>query len=104
MKAILSLSILTGLQGTSLGLIIPIMTHYVLYFGAKEEIVPLIFSIFSLMAFLSAVFWGRLSDKYSRRSMLVFSSLGIAVSYAWLSIASSPVSYTHLTLPTICSV
>eukprot|EP00969_Alexandrium_andersonii_P142515 6301998-Alexandrium_andersonii.AAC.1 len=28
----------------------------------------------------------------------------VATSWMWVSCASGPVSYTHLTLPTICSV
>ncbi len=88
MKKILPLAFATLLQGTSIGILIPILTHYVLSLGASDAVAPMIFSTFSLFAFVSSVFWGRLSDSIGRRKVLMISAVGSVLSYAWLAMAT----------------
>jgi MFS family permease len=48
--------------------------------------------VFSLFQFLSAPLWGRLSDAYGRRAILIGSMAGSILAYAWLAHADSLVS------------
>lgn len=84
-----ALSLATLFQGLSVGIIIPMMTHFALSLGASEAVAPLIFSVYSLCAFLSSFFWGRICDKRGRKFVLAISAIGTTVSYAWLTIADS---------------
>lgn len=78
----------TMFQGMALGIIIPSMTYLVKQNGISNENVPLIFSVFSFFAFLSAVFWGKMSDKYGQKRVLIITSLATTASYIWLAIAT----------------
>ena len=48
--------------------------------------------VFSLFQFLFTPIWGRCSDAYGRKPILVLSLAGTVVAFAWLSIADSLVS------------
>ncbi|MGB1361280.1 MAG: MFS transporter [Alphaproteobacteria bacterium] len=89
MKKMFPLCLSTFFQGTGIGILIPVMTHYVLSMGASEEVAPLIFSVFSLFAFLSSFYWGKVVDKKGRKFTLFVSAFGITLAYAWLTVASS---------------
>ena len=89
MKRITPVCIATFMQGTSIGILIPVITHYVLSMGASEQSAPLIFSTFSLFAFLSSFIWGKIVDKKGRKFVMFFSILGITIAYAWLAVAST---------------
>lgn len=68
------------------GIIIPIIPILSRDFGATALQTGLLLSCYSLMQFLFAPFWGRLSDRIGRRPILTFCLLGEAVSYlifAW---------------------
>ena len=51
-------------------------------------ITPLL-GAYSLCQFLSAPFWGRLSDRYGRRPILMTSLSGACVSYVMLGLADN---------------
>ena len=57
-------------------------------FGAKGFVIGAIIASFSLMQFLFAPAWGRLSDKIGRRPVMLISNLGASGSYAIFAIAS----------------
>ena len=52
---------------------------------------------FALPMTVVAPFAGALADRFSRKNLIIFSQIGSAL-------FTLSVSYTHLTLPTICSV
>jgi len=89
MKRITPLCIATFMQGTGVGILIPVITHYVLSMGASEQLAPLIFSVFSLFAFLSSFVWGKIVDRKGRKFVMFFSIFGITIAYAWLAVAST---------------
>lgn len=70
-----------------MGIIIPVLPHYVESFGASPFQVTLLFSVFSLCAFISSPFLGALSDKIGRRPVLIISILSTAI--GWLVFASA---------------
>lgn len=68
------------------GVVIPILPILSKNFGATALQTGLLLSVYSLMQFLFAPFWGRLSDRYGRRPILLFCLLCEVLSYlmfAW---------------------
>jgi MFS family permease len=64
------------------GIVLPLLPVYSENFGASGWVVGGIMASFSLMQFLFAPAWGRLSDRIGRRPVLLVSTLGAAISYA----------------------
>lgn len=69
------------------GLIIPQLQYYADAFHATPAFIGLIQAIYSLMQFLFAPFWGRLSDRVGRRPILLISIAGSAFSYVLFALA-----------------
>ncbi|MCW5700714.1 MAG: MFS transporter [Rhodospirillales bacterium] len=69
------------------GLVIPLLPFYGEYFQATPAEVGLLMASYSAAQFLSAPFWGRLSDRVGRKPVLMISLAGIAVAYVWLAFA-----------------
>ncbi len=69
------------------GLIIPQLQYYADAFHATPAVIGMIQAIYSLMQFLFAPFWGRLSDRVGRRPVLLFSIAGSAFSYVLFALA-----------------
>ncbi|MCX6890644.1 MAG: MFS transporter [Verrucomicrobiota bacterium] len=63
------------------GIIVPLIPSYSEHFGAPGFVIGLIFASFSAMQFVFAPIWGRWSDRYGRRPILLISTAGAAVSY-----------------------
>ena len=79
------------------GIVLPVMPRQVEPFlralGVSEIaggiVIGLLFSSFSLMQFLFSPLWGRLSDRFGRRPLLLVSLLGSVVFYALYGYAVS---------------
>lgn len=71
------------------GIIIPLMPFYAETFGANALTVGLLNTSFSLMQFVFAPFWGRLSDRVGRRPVILIGLFGSAVSYLLFGLATS---------------
>ncbi|MCC6276761.1 MAG: MFS transporter [Oligoflexia bacterium] len=63
------------------GMILPLSPFYAEHFGASPLEVGLLQASFSLMQFIVAPLWGRLSDRFGRRPVLLMSLLGSSISY-----------------------
>lgn len=63
------------------GIILPMLPFYAQHFGATETMVGLLFASYSLMQFLFAPVWGRVSDAVGRRPILLICLFGTAVSF-----------------------
>lgn len=68
---------------------IPIMPIISREFGASPFMVGLLMSVYSIMQFLFAPLWGRMSDHYGRRPILIFCLIGEALSYFIFAISQS---------------
>lgn len=71
------------------GIIIPIQPFYAEGFGASPTMVTLLGASYSLMQFIFAPFWGRLSDRVGRRPVVLVSVAIGAVGYLGFGLAGS---------------
>jgi MFS family permease len=72
------------------GIVLPLLPRYSERFGAGGFTIGAIIASFSLMQFLFAPAWGRLSDRIGRRPVLLISNFGSAVSYGLFALAAWP--------------
>lgn len=69
------------------GIVVPLLPFYAKSFDAPPWQVALIFSAFSVGTFFGEPFWGRLSDKYGRKPLLISTILANGVCYLALAFA-----------------
>ncbi|QHG19409.1 MFS transporter [Nostoc sp. ATCC 53789] len=84
---VLFLTVFIDLLG--FGIILPILPLYAEQFGAKPNEATLLVAIYSLMQFLFAPLWGRFSDRYGRRPVLLLTLFGSVIAYTGLGFANS---------------
>src|SRR5882724_6002430 len=90
MKARLgSLFIVSVIDILGFGILIPLVPYMGVRFHAPPEWITPIMGTYSLCQLAAAPFWGRLSDRYGRRPILMTSLAGACVSYLILGFASS---------------
>ena len=97
---IIFLSVFIDLIG--FGIVLPLLPIYTKQFGASGPVIGLIIASYSLMQFLFAPAWGRLSDRIGRRPVILISNAGSTISYALFAIASTLTSDAGLWL-LLCS-
>jgi DHA1 family tetracycline resistance protein-like MFS transporter len=66
------------------GLIIPLLPFYVERLGGSPEIVTLIIALYALVQFVTAPIIGRLSDRFGRKPVLIWTTAGTAVAHVIL--------------------
>lgn len=71
------------------GIVIPILPFYADSFGAGASVLGLLVTSYSGCQFLFAPIWGRLSDRFGRRPVMLATIAGTAVSLALLGWAPS---------------
>lgn len=71
------------------GLIVPLFPFYGERLGASPVLITWAIAIYSLAQLISTPFWGRLSDAYGRRPILMISMLGAVMGYVLLATADS---------------
>lgn len=84
---ILFLIVLVDLIG--FGIIIPLLPFYAEFFKASPDTVGILMATYSLTQFIAAPFLGRLSDRYGRRPILLFSLAGSSIAYVVMGFADS---------------
>lgn len=84
------------------GIVLPLLPVYSEEFGAHGFWIGTIIASFSVMQFLFAPAWGRLSDRIGRRPVILISNAGSAISYALFAMASS-LSGTSALAMLVCS-
>lgn len=85
--AILFVTLFIDLLG--FGLILPLLPIYITHYGGAPWVGGMLMASFSVMQFLFAPIWGRLSDRYGRRPLILLSLIGSAVSYFFFGAAPS---------------
>ncbi|MGB8328148.1 MAG: MFS transporter [Steroidobacteraceae bacterium] len=71
------------------GIIIPLLPYIGVRLGATPDLITPIMASYSFCQFISAPIWGRLSDRYGRRPILMTAMAGLALSYVALGFATS---------------
>jgi DHA1 family tetracycline resistance protein-like MFS transporter len=71
------------------GIVIPLLPLYAERFGAGTVAVTWLLALYSLMQFLFAPWWGRVSDRVGRRPVLLLGLFGSAASYLAFGLAGS---------------
>lgn len=84
---VLLLTVFIDLLG--FGIVVPFLAYYAQEFGASGRTVGIILGSYSLMQFIFAPFWGRLSDRIGRRPVLMMSLTGSCAGYLLFAFAGS---------------
>jgi DHA1 family tetracycline resistance protein-like MFS transporter len=71
------------------GIVLPLLPGYAARFAVSETAIGLLVGSFSLMQFLFAPWWGRLSDRIGRRPVILIGLAGSALSYLLFAVAGS---------------
>lgn len=70
------------------GIVVPLVPVYSRHFEAHGVVIGIIIASFSAMQFIFSPIWGRLSDRYGRRPILLISTAGAAVSYVLFAVST----------------
>jgi multidrug resistance protein len=76
------------------GIIVPLIPSYSEHFGARGIVIGVIFASYSAMQFIFSPIWGRWSDRFGRRPILLISTAGAAVSYVLFARSSGLENHT----------
>ena len=82
--AVLFFTVFVDLVG--FGIILPLLPFYADGFGASGWVVGLLVTVYSVAQFFMAPMWGRLSDRFGRKPILLLGLVGSAIAYlvfAW---------------------
>ena len=71
------------------GLVLPPFVFVAKNLGASEMLAGFIISSFAMGQFLATPVWGKLSDRYGRKPILVFSMLGSTLAYLLMAAADA---------------
>jgi len=85
--AILFIIVFIDLLG--FGMVMPLMARYARELGAPVQYIGGVFALYSLMQFIFAPLWGRLSDRIGRRPVLLVSIFMTAVAFLATGLARS---------------
>ena len=85
--AILLLIVFIDLVG--FGIVIPLLPYYALRFSASPFEVTTLMACYSFAQFFASPIWGRMSDKWGRKPILLVSLTCSVLSYIWLGFADS---------------
>jgi multidrug resistance protein len=77
------------LSGLGFGLVLPSFLFFAENLGATPLVATTIIGTFAIGQFLATPIWGRLSDRFGRKPVLVISLIGQALSYAMLAFADN---------------
>src|SRR4030095_11441297 len=98
--AALSLIGLIFLNMLGFGIVVPLLPFYAKSFDAPAWQIALIFSAFSVGTFFGEPFWGRLSDKYGRKPLLI--STIVANGRGYLALAFPPNAWAAFFIRLCC--
>jgi len=71
------------------GIVVPILPFYATHFGATGQALGFLMAIYSIMQFIFAPVWGKLSDRIGRKPVLLIGLVGYALSFGLMGISQS---------------
>lgn len=87
-RSIIILFFILFLVMVGFGIIIPIMPFFLVKLGGNASILGLFMATYSLMHFLFAPFWGRLSDRIGRRPVILIGLSGYGITFILFGLVS----------------
>jgi DHA1 family tetracycline resistance protein-like MFS transporter len=84
---VLLLTVFIDLVG--FGIILPILPFYAQAFDATPLQITLLVAVYSAVQIASSPIWGRLSDRYGRKIILLLTLTGGAMAYLWFGLVES---------------
>ena len=88
-KRLAALFVVSVIDILGFGILIPLVPYMGVHFDTPPEWITPIMGTYSLCQLIAAPIWGRLSDRYGRRPILMSSLAGACVSYLILGFASN---------------
>jgi MFS transporter, DHA1 family, tetracycline resistance protein len=88
-KKVLPVFLIVLIDLLGLTIIIPLMPLYAASFGASPAIIGLLGATYPMLQFVGSPILGRLSDRYGRKPILLFSQLGTLAGFILLASAHS---------------
>ncbi len=85
--AIIFITVFIDLVG--FGIVLPLLPYYAESYGASALLVGLLSTSYSLMQFIFTPVWGRLSDRYGRRPLILMSLAGSCTGFLIFGLARS---------------
>jgi len=83
----LPIFLITFVDLVGFGLLIPLLPFIVQRTGAGPEVITIVLGLYSLAQLVAAPLWGRLSDTWGRKPVLIITSYGLAFSYIIVAFA-----------------
>lgn len=71
------------------GIVLPLLPYFAEKFGATPLMVTLLATVYSFSQFIFAPIWGRLSDRFGRRPVILITLGGLVIGYVSLTVADS---------------
>jgi len=71
------------------GIVLPLLPFFAEKFGATPMVVTLLATVYSFSQFIFSPLWGRLSDRFGRRPIILFTLAGMIIGYALLAFSGS---------------
>ncbi len=93
-RVVILLAAIMVIVMSGFGIAIPLMPSYITHFNASGSTLGLMMSLYSLMQFACAPFWGRLSDRIGRKPVLLIGIAGYAISFAAQGLAQNIFQFT----------
>ena len=75
------------------GIVLPLLPFYAVEFGAADWLVGPLVASFSVAQLIATPFWGRVSDRYGRRPLILVGLVFSAVSYVLFCLATNYFSF-----------
>lgn len=86
-RAKLSIALVVFVDLLGFGILIPMLPFYVRHFGLGAFELGLLMSVYSVLQIFAAPFWGRLSDRWGRRPVLLLTICGQALAFILAGLA-----------------
>ena len=67
-------------------ILIPLLPLFVKHFGAPDIAVGGLFAAFALCQFIGGPFWGNVSDRVGRKTVLIVSQIGATIGWTMLAL------------------
>ena len=87
-RRLAALSLFCIIDTLGFGILIPLVPYMADRFGTPPQYITPVLGSYSLCQLLAAPWWGRLSDRYGRRPVLMASLAGACASYVLLALAN----------------